>query len=182
VAPAWGSSLTVAGAAPALSELAPASLFTSHEGGPSRATLAAGLARVNRCSPRDQLGLTRRELLGQVTPQKEPDADRIRASVAAARHCATRIRTCNDGKAKLPGSLGCIEDLGMIVYPADPRRSHGAGRAAGDAANCSRNRLQPMSTPVTLKMRPHPPSTTIRARRSVGRIFKTGISIVCTAL
>lgn len=43
-----GSSLTVAGAAPALNELAPASLFTSHEGGPSFKTLAAGGAAVNR--------------------------------------------------------------------------------------------------------------------------------------
>ena len=48
VAPAWGSSLTVAGAAPALRELAPASLFTSHEGGPSAATLSAGVRGVNR--------------------------------------------------------------------------------------------------------------------------------------
>jgi len=48
VAPAWGSSLTVAGAAPALRELAPASLFTSHEGGPSAATLSADACAVNR--------------------------------------------------------------------------------------------------------------------------------------
>src|SRR4030095_4143760 len=47
VAPAWGSSLTVAGAAPALRELAPASLFTSHAGGPSRMTLNVGVAGVN---------------------------------------------------------------------------------------------------------------------------------------
>jgi hypothetical protein len=32
-----------------LSELAPASLFTSHKGGPSLKTLSAGVAEVNRC-------------------------------------------------------------------------------------------------------------------------------------
>src|SRR5262249_44856887 len=42
VALAWGSPLTVAGAAPEVSALAPASLFPSRSGGPSRATLPAG--------------------------------------------------------------------------------------------------------------------------------------------
>jgi len=42
-----GSSLTVAGAAPALKTLAPASLFTFHAEGPSLRTLAAGVAVVN---------------------------------------------------------------------------------------------------------------------------------------
>lgn len=64
-----GSSLTVAGAAPALRTHAPASLFTFHVEGPSQTTLAGASTGVNRV----QAVLTSGRLLRQVgLREREP--------------------------------------------------------------------------------------------------------------
>src|ERR1700687_4126775 len=75
-----GSSLTVAGAAPAWRTLAPASLFTFHAEGPSRTTLAGASAGVNRA----QAVLTSWRPLRQAgRREREPDIARFERILAA---------------------------------------------------------------------------------------------------